>query len=262
MIITNVDEMSFIGVYKIINTVNNKIYIGSTTVSFKERYRQHLYHLKKNTHKNTHLQHAFNKYGESKFEFCIIECCDKESCIIVEQKWLNDTNCTEKSIGYNINPLADRINTPEVYEKRRQTMLRKYANGELEHVREKSRKIGDRKRGIKLDDTKHLKVSKTITDKVLESRRKRMEIIRESLPRIYVYDINGVFLGEWRSIPDLIDYSKSEYNNLPILSRFPNGRVINNTKLPTKVLRNSNIQSSIKNNTSYKNLYFSYLPLL
>ena len=255
------DNMNKKGVYQIKNLINNKVYIGSTTRSFKLRLKEHIVSLSKNKHKNQYLQNAWNKYSQDYFEFTILEVCDENDIIKFEQFWIDSTTCYNSENGYNINPLADRISTKEVYEKRRQTMLRKYASGELDHVREKSRKIGDRKRGVKLEDTSHLKVPKTITNKVLESRELRKKEIRNKLPKVYVYDSNMNFIQLFQSIPDLIDYSKTETNNLPIKSRFPNGRVFNGKIIPTKYLKESNIHMSISNKTPYKSLYFSYLPL-
>lgn len=60
------------GIYKITCSINNKIYIGSTN-SFSERKYHHFHTLENNTHRNTYLQRAYNKYGCECFEFSIIE---------------------------------------------------------------------------------------------------------------------------------------------------------------------------------------------
>lgn len=59
-------------IYRIINNVNNKSYIGSTSTG-KRRWRSHRYNLKHNKHANQHLQASWNKYGEKSFTFLIIE---------------------------------------------------------------------------------------------------------------------------------------------------------------------------------------------
>ena len=51
------------GIYQILNTVNGKFYIGSA-VDFTLRWAQHKWEFKNNRHSNTHLQRAYNKYGE------------------------------------------------------------------------------------------------------------------------------------------------------------------------------------------------------
>lgn len=82
--------MDQIGVYQIINTINNYRYVGSTTRGFNRRWATHLCCLRKNKHENTHLQRAYNKYGEGSFVFLIIETVNTpENCIDIEQKWID-----------------------------------------------------------------------------------------------------------------------------------------------------------------------------
>ena len=59
-------------IYKIINRVNDKFYVGST-VHKKARFRQHRKMLRGNRHHCKHLQAAWNKYGEDKFDFVVVE---------------------------------------------------------------------------------------------------------------------------------------------------------------------------------------------
>lgn len=54
------------------NKVNKKIYIGSALGHYK-RKGQHYYMLRRNEHYNKHLQSSWNKYGESNFEFTVIQ---------------------------------------------------------------------------------------------------------------------------------------------------------------------------------------------
>lgn len=77
------------GVYQI--ELNGKKYVGSTANSFKIRWRAHLNELRKNIHGNKHLQNAFNKYGEDKLKFCVLEIVEMpEKVIIVEQKYIDE----------------------------------------------------------------------------------------------------------------------------------------------------------------------------
>lgn len=59
-------------IYKIVNLVNDKFYVGSTT-NKKVRFRQHRKLLRGNRHHCKHLQAAWNKYGEAKFDFVVVE---------------------------------------------------------------------------------------------------------------------------------------------------------------------------------------------
>lgn len=65
-----------IGIYKIENTINGKVYIGQS-VDILDRLNHHKKRLRKNSHINQHLQNAWNKYGESVFSFSIIEQCEE-----------------------------------------------------------------------------------------------------------------------------------------------------------------------------------------
>lgn len=60
------------GIYKITNTKNNKIYIGSAK-EFKERWKQHKRSLISGKHHNQHLQRSFDKYGGAVFVFEVLE---------------------------------------------------------------------------------------------------------------------------------------------------------------------------------------------
>lgn len=89
------------GIYKITNIINNKIYIGSST-DIKKRWHGHKYDLRKNKHCNTHLQNAWNKYGEDNFKFEIIALIyDIEMILPIEQFYILETKCYIREIGYN-----------------------------------------------------------------------------------------------------------------------------------------------------------------
>lgn len=78
------------GIYQIRNTINNKVYIGST-VNFENRWSDHKHTLKKGKHGNPHLQYSYNKHGIDCFTFSILECCPpfKEILLSTEQKYLD-----------------------------------------------------------------------------------------------------------------------------------------------------------------------------
>lgn len=88
------------GVYKITNTINNKIYIGSSN-DIKYRWEQHKRKLNKGTHGNSHLQNAWDLYGKKNFTFEIIEECSPEMQFEREQYYLNTLNPFDDN-GYNI----------------------------------------------------------------------------------------------------------------------------------------------------------------
>jgi len=91
-------------IYRITNMANGKFYIGSAD-SFARREWQHKYALRRNEHKNPHLQAAWNKYGEEMFVFEIVETIPEgEDQLVWEDKWLRE--CVGKTDCYNVNTLA------------------------------------------------------------------------------------------------------------------------------------------------------------
>lgn len=78
------------GIYKIINIVNNKFYVGSA-VDFKRRKARHFSELRNKRHSNGRLQNAWNKYGEQAFVFVVVEALDAGADLLAaENIWLKE----------------------------------------------------------------------------------------------------------------------------------------------------------------------------
>jgi group I intron endonuclease len=245
------------GVYVIRNTINNCAYIGSSTMRVIKRVEHHISMLRANKHKNSYLQNAFNKYGESSFCASIIENTEKQNTLEREQYWI-DYNKEKMSPLYNINPLAS--GTPnmskETILKRAENMKRRYASGELQSSFYKGHTPWNK--GRTDVDYSYLKgVKKTISEKVLNKLKKQSEEIRDISPRVYVYDVNYNFLGKFRCAKDLEEWSLTEHNNLPIKSRFEKERM----GKPLNFLSSGNINKACKTGKFYKGLRFSNQPL-
>lgn len=94
------------GVYQIYNTLNGKMYIGSS-VDLPKRKRDHLRELKNNMHTNGRIQNSFNKYGINNFVFSILEFVNERNRLIErEQYWIDKKDSSNRNIGFNINRLA------------------------------------------------------------------------------------------------------------------------------------------------------------
>ena len=75
-------------IYRILNIVNQKIYVGSAICFITRRYK-HLHELRHNKHSNSKLQRAYNKYGEENFIFEILEKVENKNDLInIEQKFI------------------------------------------------------------------------------------------------------------------------------------------------------------------------------
>lgn len=94
------------GIYCITNSINNKVYIGST-ICFFTRKRQHFIELKGGYHNNPKLQNFVNKYGIDTLSFYILETCTIDTLLEREQWYLDNTENK-----FNICIKADK---PNVY---------------------------------------------------------------------------------------------------------------------------------------------------
>ena len=130
------------GIYAIQNTVNGKVYIGSS-VNLRKRKAQHWLALGKGTHKNKILQNAWNKHGSDGFRFVILEHCPIEQLLYREQFYLDQ--CSQ----YNICPTAGNTlgmkHTPEarakIVEAKKHLSPETYARMSAAH---KGKQVGDK----------------------------------------------------------------------------------------------------------------------
>ena len=84
-------------IYKIINKINKKIYIGQTTRTLEERKKSYKYE------KGRPIAHAIKKYGFENFDFQINDTAtNMKDLNDKEEEWIEKTNARHKGIGYNI----------------------------------------------------------------------------------------------------------------------------------------------------------------
>lgn len=76
------------GIYAIINTTNDKFYIGSAQ-NIKARWAEHRRDLRRGDHNNQHLQRAWNKYGAEAFVFTVLFSCTLDVFLDREQHCLD-----------------------------------------------------------------------------------------------------------------------------------------------------------------------------
>ncbi len=91
------------GIYAIINVLNDKQYIGSTT-NLRRRWCEHRSHLRFQRSHNNHLKSAWNKYGGCAFTFRVLEnILDAKLLLEREQFWMDSLKPE-----YNLQPIAER----------------------------------------------------------------------------------------------------------------------------------------------------------
>ena len=136
------------GIYCIENIDTNKKYIGQS-INIKERWNKHKYSLRNNSHDNDFLQKAWNKHGEDKFKFYILEECDKSKLNEKEIYYIDLYKTLDENYGYNlkaggqngvvseygnlkrINSLKRAYSTTDLRERSRQAALKQWANPEI-----------------------------------------------------------------------------------------------------------------------------------
>ena len=135
-----------IGIYKIVNLVNRKVYIGQTKESFQRRYWLHRWKLRNGNHDNSYLQRAWNKYGEDNFVFEVIEILPKDRMDEREKFWIayyrKETGCYSIQDGGQPENLNFYI-SPEIRKKQgernRERMLGKKLSEETKRKMSESR---------------------------------------------------------------------------------------------------------------------------
>lgn len=88
------------GIYEIRNTLNNKVYIGSS-ISVNQRMAAHRNYLKRGKHFSRHLQESWNKSGAGAFRFKQLVACAQKDLIFYEQLIMDGFKANQPAFGYN-----------------------------------------------------------------------------------------------------------------------------------------------------------------
>lgn len=86
-------------IYKIVNDINGKIYIGKTNLSLQERFEDHIRSSKRPSIENRPLYSAFNKYGIEHFTIEAVEEVLPEDASNREIYWIEQYQSYHN--GYN-----------------------------------------------------------------------------------------------------------------------------------------------------------------
>ena len=90
-----------IGIYKITNLINSKVYIGQSN-DIERRFKQHKSINEQKRHSHLPLYQAFNKYGIQNFKFEILEECSIQNLDFKEQFYIKQYKSLIHQNGYNI----------------------------------------------------------------------------------------------------------------------------------------------------------------
>ena len=118
-------------IYKIVNDINEKVYVGKTSNTVEERFKQHINDSTKRKYEQRPLYNAINKYGAEHFSIHLIEECDISIENEREQYWIGyykgyeeGYNATRGGEGKNLydydiikNLLEQEVSSKEISEK-------------------------------------------------------------------------------------------------------------------------------------------------
>ena len=90
-----------IGIYAIVNCVNDKVYIGQS-MDVMDRIAHHKSAQRHGRHDNEHLQNAWNKYGEAHFDFIVIQECEEIHLDELECYFIGLFDSMNRRKGYNL----------------------------------------------------------------------------------------------------------------------------------------------------------------
>lgn len=157
-------------IYKITNTINNKVYIGQTTLKYaSQRWQVHKYDAKKK-HKQYPLYRAMFKYGINKFKFEVIYVAKNlEELNEKEIEFIKIFNCLTPN-GYNI----------------------LHGGKNAKHTEETKKKIGLKSLGRKTFlGKKHSEETKQKISKIHKGKKLNPNSYKKLLKKFYLIDVNN-----------------------------------------------------------------------
>jgi len=236
-------------IYKIINKIDNKCYIGQTFNSLEERWRHH----KGDSSNCRYLKRAFQKYGIENFEMKLICICFDEDLNKFESQYITYYNTLVPN-GYNLRQGGNNAKQhQETKQKIGETLREGYKSGRLvnkskgkkgkTHTEETKKKIKEaltgrifenRVYGNIISEECKEKIRKKAKERTIneETRKKISEALKKTNKetnvkitvkrKVLQYDINNNFIASFNSLTEAAnkyDVSKAA------LSRICNGKI-------------------------------------
>lgn len=191
------------GIYRFVNTATGDCYVGSSS-DLNRRRLQHLNSLRKNKHHSYRFQEAWNDYGETQFDYEVLEELEitenlKDQLFNREQYWINIIEPE-----YNILPAAG-------------------STLGYHHTEETKRKISETTTGVKksAEHAKHIKEGqqgRIFTEKHKEKLSKAAKN-RKGMSHHSIISIDGVI---YNSLKEASEKTGMKYNTIQGRLKNPN----------------------------------------
>ena len=197
-------------IYMISCLVNNKAYIGQTSVSIDKRVRGHILSLGKNN--STHLQKAFVKYGVHNFIVEELDCveCDSFGDLhkdILEKFYISYYKTFEN--GYNMTEGGEGVKGykyPEEKRIERALITKKFLDNHPEHLKLLKRNVLEyfsnpvNRARKSLQTKKQWEKQRFILEKGLKAAQTKAKEARKK--PVLQFDLSGNLIREFSSIKD------------------------------------------------------------
>jgi group I intron endonuclease len=174
-------------IYKLTNTLNNKIYIGLTTESISERCRKRIAEAKYRDSRNSYILNAIRKHGSEVFKVEQIDTAN--SLKELQQKeifYIQQYNSTDRKIGYNLTKGGE-------------------GNLGLKMSDETKEKIRQKRLGNKWSEERKIKHSETLKSKNIDYSKAKENCKLYNLKtskKVGEFDLDHVLINTYDSISD------------------------------------------------------------
>lgn len=192
------------GIYKILNVITKKIYVGSS-IDIQDRWYFHKNSLSNGTHHSIKLQRSYNIHGVNNFNYEIIEECDLDSLIIREQFYIDFFNSYKN--GYNSRPKAENnLGVKHSDKSKNLIRLASYGNKNMlgkHHNEETKQRISEKLINKSFSDETKLKMSNSQKGRKHNEETKqklREQRIRKPLSEEHKKKLSEAKLGKKQSL--------------------------------------------------------------
>ena len=175
-------------IYKAVNKLNGRIYIGLTTRSLDVRIAEHL-----RDPRSCIFGNALRKYGVLSFEFSVVDTGESREILAEkEMYWIRQYDCVKPN-GYNLTEGGEGTLNPSA-ETRAKMSLANIGNKRMlgkKHSDETKKKLSQYRTGIKLSEEHKAKIGKaSLGRKLSDESKKKISIANKGKKKPWLAELN------------------------------------------------------------------------